>query len=63
MEAGNCFAAISSRQPAGWQLVGLATEKLACGSRQKSRLLPVVKKLLWRKKRLGDFFPIHQPRP
>src|SRR5687768_8726348 len=38
--------------------VGLATEKLACGSRQKSRLLPAAKKLLWRKKRLGDFFPI-----
>jgi hypothetical protein len=41
-----------------WQLVGLATEKLACDSRQKSRLLPAAKKLLWRKKRLGDFFPI-----
>jgi hypothetical protein len=29
-------------------------------SRQKSHLLPAATKLLWRKKRLGDFFPMNQ---
>jgi len=43
---------------AGQQLVGLVTEKLACGSRQKSRLLPAAKKLLSEKSASATFFQL-----